>query len=80
MADSSLRNPVLMDGITVFGVESHAIERAVCIGFNTGDPETATYSFIDPEYAIRVAEEMIREAKATINGDRWKAASPEASN
>lgn len=80
MGDRLLRNPVLQDGVTVFGVETPAIEKAVCIGFNTTDTATATYTFMDPEYAIRVAEEMIREAKATIDGDRWQAGSPQQSN
>lgn len=80
MTDRLLRNPVVKDGVTVFGIENHAIEKAVCVGFNVDDPERATYTFVDPEYAIRVAEEVIREAKATIRGERWKAASPETSN
>jgi len=80
MTDRLLRNPVVKDSVTVFGIENHAIEKAVCIGFNVDDPEDAAYTFIDPEYAIQLAEEMIREAKATMNGERWKAVSPEASN
>jgi hypothetical protein len=80
MNNRLLRNPVAKDGVTVFGIENHAIEKAPCIGFDADDPESATYTFVDPEYAIRIAEEMIRETKATINGERWKAVSPEASN
>ncbi|MBI1495449.1 hypothetical protein [Halocynthiibacter styelae] len=49
-----LRNIPHVDGITVFGIESHAVEKEGCLDFDINNPEGGTFTFVSPEYAIQV--------------------------
>lgn len=67
-----LRNTPHANGITVFGIENHAVEKTVCVGIDVNNDDGGTYTFLTPEYAVQIGEAMIREAKATMAGERWK--------